>query len=153
MMIALCPIHLLHREWSFLSESMPIPAPVLQAEGGRKSIQPVPLEAPVTALAQTKSAPTPDPFLTVDQVSSLPTRKFSPQPDITASPMMSKFSTKSFNCLALVGVPLHSIQLFCICCLNNVVLVKSHENDVSCFVTGCFYERAVADFDFLRCHQ
>jgi hypothetical protein len=36
---------------------------------------------------------------------------------------------------------------------NDVVLVKSHENDVSCFATGYFYKRAVADFGFLRCHQ
>ena len=34
-----------------------------------------------------------------------------------------------------------------------VVLVKSHENDVSCFVTGCFYKFTIADFDFLQCHH
>ena len=29
-----------------------------------------------------------------------------------------------------------------------VVLVKSHENDVSCFVTGCFYKFTIADLTF-----
>ena len=95
------------------------PGPVRPAGVGRKSIRPAPCSAPATALAPTRSVPTPDPFLTAGRVLSLP-MKFSPPPDTTALPMMSKFSTKPCRCLARpVGACLRSTQLFSLCCLNE----------------------------------